>query len=249
MKNMLFFLLFVPVMAWSQTPESLLAEGRKLEQQFKEGEALEKYKRAILIKPDHIPSLLRIAEVCASIGGRETAVGNQSFKYFEAKTHAETALNLDSTLAETQYTMAMVMGKLAGIETDRDKLIAYMLGIKKHAEKAIALNPKFGKAYHILGKWHLELLQLGSLKKAAIKLIYGGLPPVSIDSAIALLETCKSLEPYYCLNFLDLGKAYHYNKKYEKALAVLEQLAKLPTRRQDDMDIKKEGAALFQQLN
>jgi hypothetical protein len=92
------------------------------------------------------------------------------------------------------------------------------------------------------------MLNLNPVKKAAVKLLYG-MPPASIDTAIDNMEKCKSMEPYYCLNFYDLGRAYNFNRQYEKAIAVLEQLQKLPTRKQDDPAIKKQGAVLLQQLN
>ena len=73
------------------------------------------------------------------------------------------------------------------------------------------------------------------------------LPP-NIDSAIAYMEKCKALEPYYCPNFFNLGEAYNYNRNYEKAIGILDELAKLPNRRQDDLAVKKDGAALRQKL-
>jgi tetratricopeptide (TPR) repeat protein len=120
--------------------------------------------------------------------------------------------------------------------------------VKYFITKAISVNPANGRYYHLYGRWHYEMLNLNPIKKTAVKLLYG-MPPASIDTAIDNMEKCKSMEPYYCLNFYDLGRAYNFNRQYEKAIAVLEQLQKLPTRKQDDPAIKKQGAVLLQQLN
>ena len=143
---------------------------------------------------------------------------------------------------------ALVYSKLTEVEEKKDIMVNNIKLTKLYAGKAIAADPSMGKAYNELGRWHYEMLNLNPIKKTAVKLFYGGLPPASIDSAITYLEKCKTLEPYYCLNFYDLGKAYNFKRQYEKAIAILQQLGKLPTRRQDDPAIKAQGAALLQQL-
>jgi DNA-binding SARP family transcriptional activator len=93
------------------------------------------------------------------------------------------------------------------------------------------------------------MVSLSGIKKAALKVIYNGTgAEATINEAIAHMEKCKTLEPYYCLNFYDLARAYQFNKQYEKAIQLLEQLKKLPTRKQEDAEVKALGATLLQQL-
>ena len=63
--------------------------------------------------------------------------------------------------------------------------------------------------------------------------------------AIAAYEKCKTLEPYFCPNYMALAKAYRYNKQFEKALATLQQCIKCPSRQQDDPAIKEEAKKLL----
>ena len=97
----------------------------------------------------------------------------------------------------------------------------------------------------MLGKWHYEIMNLSVVKKAALKILYGGLPKSNIDSCITAYEKCKTLEPYYCRNYLDLAKAYNYNKQFEKALTTLQQCIKAPSRSSEDPALKQEAKELL----
>lgn len=241
-------LTFCTMQAWAQDGASLMEEGKKLEQQQKEQEAFDKYKQAVQAGPASVAGYVKLSELCISMGGRQTDPVAKEKYYQNAKTYADAAKLFDSTSADVFYIQSAVYTAFASIEDKRDPFVEDIKLIYSNAGMAIALNPNLGKAYHILGKLHYDLLTLPAVKKTMVKVLNRGVATASIDSSIAYFEKCKTLEPYYCLNFYDLGKAYDYNKKYEKAIAVLEQLAKLPTRRQDDPKIKADGAVLLQKL-
>ena len=75
-----------------------------------------------------------------------------------------------------------------------------------------------------------------------------GLPNGDLDSAIANFEKCKSLDPYFVLNYLDLAKAYRDNHRPTQAIEVLNKLVKLPVRTADDPALKAEGAKLLDSI-
>jgi tetratricopeptide (TPR) repeat protein len=241
-----FFLL--SAVAHSQDPASLMSEGRKLEQKLKDEDAIEKYKQAAFIQPSNQPAILKCAELSCVIGARQQEPDKKIQYYKEAYRFAETAFKLDSNKAQAHYMMAVVYGKLTEVEKKNEALVNYTKQIKHHADKAVQLDPAFARAYHVLGKWHLEMVSLSGVKKAALKMVYGGVGEATIDKAISNMEQCRTMEPYYCPNFYDLARAYQFNKQYEKAIQVLEQLKKLPTRRQEDAEVKEKGAVLLLQL-
>jgi hypothetical protein len=241
-------LLLVIGVGYAQDVATLLEEAKRLEQKFKDDEALTKYKQAALIEPQNLKVQAKLAEANCSLGSRQTDPSAKAGYFAQAKLNAEAAIRIGPDDAEANCTMATVLGKLTEVETNRETLVKYVKEIKEYADKALAAKPDMGRAWHVLGKWHLEVLSLNAVKKAAIKVLYGGLPPANVDAAIVSLEKAKALEPYYCLAHLDLAKAYEMKRLYEKAIANLELLAKLPTRRQDDVVVKAEGAALLQKL-
>jgi hypothetical protein len=166
----------------------------------------------------------------------------------QAMGFAEAAIKIDSNSANANCAMAQAFRNKAETEDKKDKATDYLRQWRIWAEKGLKKDSLNSRASYLLGRWHLEVLTQGSFRKATGKLLYGGLPEANINTAVSLMEYCRDKEPYFCANFLDLAKAYHYNKNFEKAILTLEQLAKLPTRRQDDVDIKAEGKELLQKL-
>jgi tetratricopeptide (TPR) repeat protein len=117
--------------------------------------------------------------------------------------------------------------------------------IKKFADKAIQINPNNFKAWHILGKWHYEISNLNFFEKAAIKLFYGGLPESSFKISIKSYEKAKSINSKFCLNYLELAKAYEKNDDINQAITNLKLLLQLPNSIEDDFAIKQEASDLL----
>jgi hypothetical protein len=85
-------------------------------------------------------------------------------------------------------------------------------------------------------------------KKAAVKVLYGGMSKATIENVYTYMEKCKKLEPYFVLNYLDLARAYKYDHKPAQAIEVLNQLVKLPTRTADDVALKSEGKKMLSEM-
>ncbi len=242
---LLFAFIAVVFISYSQDAATLMDEGRKLEQQFKDEDALAKYTSALQIQPKNVLAAVKCAELNCAIGARQPNDELKTSRYTEAKNYAATALQLDSASADANYINAVVYGKLTEVEKKNDAVVNDVRNIRVYADKTLSINPNYGKAWNVLGKWHFEMLNLNAIKKAAVKLLYGGLPKSNIDSCVTAFEKCKTLEPYYCRNYLDLAKAYNYSKQFEKALATLQQCIKAPTRSSDDVELKKEAKDLL----
>jgi tetratricopeptide (TPR) repeat protein len=232
----------------AQDPTTLLEEGKALERKFKEDEAFEKYKQAFSIQPGNITAVIKCAELSCNLGRRASGTVRIGAWMNQAMAFADAALSIDSNNTDALAVKVYAFKNLAETEEKKDKATEYLRQWRVWVDKALALDDKHAKSNYLLGAWHLEVLSQGSLRKATGKLLYGGLPEANINTAIDLMEICKEAEPYYCPNFLDLAKAYNFNRNYEKAIQTLERLAKLPTRRQDDVAIKAEGKELLQKL-
>ncbi|MEI6265861.1 MAG: hypothetical protein WCP74_12210 [Sphingobacteriia bacterium] len=225
-----------------------LKEAENLEKQLKEPEALEKYKQILLTSPTNIKALVKATELNVLLGGKEKEKKSKRLYYESALAFAQRALQADTNSADANYAMAMASGKLTDVESENKKIVAFVKDVKTYADKALSINPNHAKANYTLGKWHYEMVTLSGIKKMAVKLFYGGLPDGDLDKAIALMEKCKTIEPYFAPNYLDLGKAYKEAHQPAKATEVLNKLVKLPTRSSEDITIKAEGAQLLESL-
>lgn len=226
----------------------LAKEAENLERQLKEPEALAKYKQILLQEPSGIKYLVKATELEIAIGSREKDANNKRLFFESALAYAERAIKADSNSADAHYAMASASGKMTDLDIDNKKIVAYVKEVKDHADKAIQLQPNHARANYTLGKWHYEMVTLSGFKKAAVKLFYGGLPNGDLDKAILYMEKCRTLEPYFVTNQLDLAKAYKENRQPAKAIEILERLVKMPNRSFNDIALKAEGAKLLASL-
>lgn len=226
----------------------LSKEAENLERQLKEPEALAKYKQILLQEPSSIKYLVKATELEIAIGSREKDANNKRLFFESALAYAERAIKVDSNSADAHYAMASASGKMTDLDIDNKKIVAYVKEVKEHADKAIQLQPNHARANYTLGKWHYEMVTLSGFKKAAVKLFYGGLPNGDLDKAILHMEKCRTLEPYFVTNQLDLAKAYKENRQPAKAIEILERLVKMPNRSFNDIALKAEGTKLLASL-
>ncbi|MBC7721944.1 MAG: hypothetical protein H7068_07955 [Pedobacter sp.] len=249
MKKLLFVILIgCSYLAHSQDNNVLFKEADNLERSFKEPEALDKYKQILTNDAANIKALVKAAELSCSIGGRTENKNDKRLNFESGLAFAQRALKADTNNADANYAMAMASGKMTEVETENKKIVAYVKDTKTFVEKALTINANYGKANFVLGRWHYEMINLSGLKKAAVKLLYGGLPEASIDNAIMYMEKCKSLEPYYMINYYYLNKAYKQNDKPAKQIEVLNKMVKLPNRTIDDAAMKEDAQKQLQQL-
>lgn len=236
------------VQLFSQQADVLLKEAVNLERSLKEEAALDKYKQVLAADPANMRALVRSSELSSAIGARQADKNAKTTYYNVAKDYADKAISIDSNSADAYYARAVVAGKLTEVETENKKLVAHVKDIKTYADKGLAINPNHARANYVLGKWNFEVLTLPWAKKAAVKVLFGGMPPATIENAYKYMEKCKTIEPYFVLNYLDLAKAYKYDHKPAQAINVLNQLVKLPTRTADDVTLKSEGKKMLSEM-
>ncbi|MCW3080175.1 hypothetical protein [Segetibacter sp.] len=232
----------------AQDATVLLKEASNLERSLKDEQALDKYKSVLSSDPANLQSLIRSSEISSAIGSRQVDKKAKQEFYERAKDYADKALAINPNSADANYVRAVAAGKLAEVESENKKLVGHMKDIKTYADKALSFAPNHGKANYVLGKWNFDMATFSWAKKAAIKVLFGAIPDASLENAYKYMEKCKTLEPYYVLNFLDLAKAYKYDNQPAKAIPVLNQLVKLPTRTPDDVALKAEGKKLLSEM-
>lgn len=234
--------------AYAQDAAILLKEAQNLERTQKEDQALGKYKQVLAADRNNLQALTRCAELSCAVGARQPDRKAKQVYYNTAKGYADAALLVDSNSADANYVRAVVAGKFTEVETENKKIIDNVRDIKVYADKALAINPDHARANYVLGKWHFEMVSLAWAKRAAVKLMYGGLPEAKIELAFKYMERARVLDQYFVLNYLDLAKAYKYDDKPAKAIEVLNKIVKLPTRTADDGALKEEGRKMLSEM-
>lgn len=235
---------FLYISSFAQTEQQLIAQADKYEAALNENAAFETLKQVNKINPRNHYALWKLSELCSRIGHRQATTKQKQQYYSAGKTYAELAIKVAPADADGYYAMSVAMGRLALSNSGKEKINA-VKEIRTNAEKAVKLNPKHGRAWHVIGKWNYEVSDLNVFEKAGLKLMYGGLPAASIQQAIQAYEKAKIYEPNFALNYLELSKAYNRNGQRDKAIALLKALPSVPAKTTDDARIKKEGAELL----
>ncbi len=131
----------------------------------------------------------------------------------ERQQYAETALAysrravaLDPKNAVNVLSVAVCLGKLAVYGDTRTKIQNSRL-VKEGAERALALDPQYAWAHHLLGRWNYEVATLGTATRFFVRIIYGGLPDASTAQGVVELSRAVELEPGEIAHQLELGFA------------------------------------------
>jgi tetratricopeptide (TPR) repeat protein len=231
----------------SQTIAELFAKAELQERQLKEEEAYGTYKEIVKAEPKNVKALTMCSQLASRIGKRQNEKSKSMDFYNAAKIYAQRALTADSTNAEANCAMAIAMGRMALVSSGKEKVM-HVKEIKKYADIALKYEPRNFKAWHILGKWYFEVSNLNGIEKAAIKILYGGIPAASIDDAIKCYEKSKSIDGTFILNLFELAKTYKKNKQDDKAIENINKLLKLPNRTAEDPFYKTEAKKMLTDL-
>jgi hypothetical protein len=238
------FCLFVANSTFAQDVNAIIHEGDRLELIPDEKAAFSKFKEALKLQPNNLHALARCAELCSNIGNRETASKIRDTYFNTSLIYAKTAYKLYPESDISNVAMAIAVGRIVLQKSGKEK-IASVKELKAYAEKAIAVNPKNFRAWHILGKWNYEVSNLSGLERTAAKILFGALPSASFKSSVNCYEKAKALNPGFVLNYLELAKAYKKNNEKPKAIAQLKYLITLKNAVEDDTRIKLEAQGLL----
>lgn len=231
----------------AQDVSFLISEGELLEKEKKDDEALKKYQEAVRLAPTDSKALNKLSEINGVVGNRQQDKKAKMEFFTAAKMYAERAIQVNPKDADANFALAMAMVRMALVSSGKEK-VQHIKDIKKYGDSALAADPTHYKALHLLGKWNMEVAGLNVAEKAALKIIYGGLPVASVATAIDYYEQSRRSNPNFILNYLELAKAYKTNGQSDKAIEVLNRMLKLPPKTADDNSYKAEGKQLLESL-
>jgi tetratricopeptide (TPR) repeat protein len=202
------FLLFAALsapLAGADGAEAWRREAEAAEAALDAARALEHYLRAGDASPGDPRLLQKIARQYSDLVlGQPTREAKLDYAA-KALDYSRRAAALDPRDAVNQLSVAISYGKLATYSDTRAK-VQYSRLVREHAEKALALDPGYAWAHHILGRWHHEVAELGGTARFFVKLFYGGLPAASSRDAVVHLRRATELEPAEANHWLELGQ-------------------------------------------
>lgn len=228
----------------AQDVNKVIKEAERLEAVHNEKAAFNKFKEALQLSPQNIYVLAKCSELCSQLGNHEAITKNRDAYYNAAVIYGRKAVAVNPENDEANVALAIALGRSVLVKSGNEKISA-VKDIRRYAEKALKQNSRNFKAWYVLGKWYYEVSNLNFMEKAAIKIMYGGLPDASFKKAILAYEKAKAIQPNFMLNCLELAKAYNKNDERKQALKQLNYLVNLPLQTEDDSRIKVEALSLI----
>ncbi len=235
---------FICLASFAQDVSVLIHEGDRLELLPDEKAAFAKFKEVLKVQPNNLHALARCSEICSNMGNRETNATTRDAFFNTSLIYAKTAYKLYPESDVANVAMAIAIGRIVLRKSGKEKIV-YVKDLKAYAEKAIAVNPKNFRAWHILGKWHYEVSNLSGFERTAAKIFFGALPAASFQSAINCYEKAKAINATSILNYLELAKAYNKKGDKTKAITQLNYLLTLKNVVEDDNRVKTEAQELL----
>jgi tetratricopeptide (TPR) repeat protein len=245
--KILLILLCSAISAFADFAE-LVKSGDAQEAKFQYDEALKYYLPAEKLKPDDAALLVKISRQYAlrmndlPDKAGKTASGRKALSY------AQRAVALAPNQSDPHLAVAICLGKLTPFMGNRE-MVEASKQIKISAEKAVKLDPKNDYAWHLLGRWHQSLANIGGATRALAGIIYGRLPAASNETAVDCFRKAIALNPDRLVHFVELGRTYGMMGREAEAKRYLERGLAMPDRERDDPETKQRGRASLKQLS
>jgi tetratricopeptide (TPR) repeat protein len=120
--------------------------------------------------------------------------------------------------------------------------------VKEEAEQAAKLDPKSDYAWHMIGRWHQGAASIGGLTKGIVKIVYGGLPDASLQTAVDCYNKAIKLKADRVAHHIELGITLATLGKSAEARAAITKGLNLPNRERDDPQTKARGREVLDSL-
>ncbi len=222
----------------------LIAEARDAEVKLDSRRALELYLAADQAKPNDPVIIQKIARQYSDLVADLPTDAERRNYAQTALDYSKRSVELAPKNPENVLSLAVCYGKL-GVYSDTETKLKYSRLVKEEADRALALDPNYAWAHHVLGRWNYEVATLGSGSRLFVKLFYGGLPSATTAAAVQQLRRAVELEPNELAHQLELGFALAADGQKADARTQFEKGLALPsTKKYDDPAKARARAAL-----
>ncbi len=218
--------------------DALLSDAQAAESRLDARTALDLYLRAHATRPDDPFILQKISRQYSDLTNDTSDLAEKKRLCTGALAYAQRAVALAPADPVNVLSLAICYGKL-GLYSDTRTRIEYSRLVRQHAEQALARDPAYDYAHHVLGRWHYEVATLGATKRFLVRLIYGGLPPASTADAVRHLQRAVELSPDTLSHHVELGFALLADGQPAAARRAFEHALTLPTREKHDDEARR----------
>lgn len=215
--------------AYGQSPEAEIVRGDSCWDALNSWQAFQFYTSAENHHGDEHAITWRMARVYTAFALTSVSQPDEVWNYERAKEWADRSLSLDSNSEQAHVARAVYYGWRTYMEQDNDAKLKASRIMYDEVTRALALNKGDDFAWNILGQWNREVAKLSWIKKLAVNLIYGGLPPASFDASVYALNRALDMRPLRIMHYLELGKTFLAMGRTQDGRNALQHAIDLPS--------------------
>lgn len=240
--------LIIPLLLSAQGYTEQEVRADSLYKNFEEKQSLEIYKKIVEEDPASFRALWRTSFLYSRVGHRLENEDEKMEYYNNAIEFAKRTLEVDSTDTQSNFVMAVAMGRKAMISGAKQR-VAASRDIKKYTDRALAYDSSNAGAWHVLGRWHFKMANLSWIERTAANVLYGGLPgDASNEEAAEHIEKAIELNQDYILYYYDLATVYDELGRGEQAISTCQTAIDKPILTPGDDEIKQDCRELINDL-
>lgn len=231
---------------WQQNADRLYG-------QFKPEEAVRELEKILALDSHNYQALIKMARAHIDIGDQIAENSNNANErrlkqYAVAEDYARRAVKVDANSTWGHFWIAAALGNTA-IYSPIAKQLELAGEIRAEIEKALALDPKNGLAYHAYGVWHRKIAEIGGASRVLASVVYGkSVPTGTIDKSIEYLQKAVELNPTVIVSRLELARSYMAKDEWQGARTLLNSIAGLPIQFSDDAKHKQKAKELLAEI-
>jgi len=223
---------------------NLLARGDLLSREHDAPAALQAYLQAEKLFPGNAEIQIKLAGAYCDLMHLAKSRTEQKTLAAQALACGQRAAADDPQSAKAHLCVSVCCAKNFPYSDNQTK-VNYSRQIKAEAEKAVALDPTFDLSYHMLGRWNYEVANMNLLLAGLVKIVYGGLPKASNETAIQNFKKAIELAPGRVIHHLQLAHVYDITGRKKLMLDELKACATFAPFDLDDADAQQIAAKVL----
>ena len=231
----------------AQSAAEFIAKGDADDRSLHAGDALKFYLPAEKLEPKNVHLLVSIARQYRHLMSDASTTKEKLTLGALALNYGLKAAALGPNDSDAQLSPAITYGKLLPFQGKQAQVDAAPR-IKSAVDKALHLDPHNDTAWHVLGRWHQSLANVGSLKRAFSAALYGDLPVGTNEEAVMCFTRAIAINPNRLRHYVELGRTYAQMGDSAKARKFLSKGLAMPNSEKDDEEVKSHGRETLKSL-
>lgn len=227
--------------------EELIRKGDVYYTKLQPTEALKYYLPAERLEPNNADLLVRISRQYRHLMSDASKKEEKLRLGGIAVAYSRRAVAIAPNDPEAQLAVAISYGKVLPMQSTGDQIENSRV-IKAAAEKTVKLDPRNDLGWHVLGRWCLNMADIGTVKRAMARLVYGELPTATNADAARYFEKAIALNPNRLMHYIELGRAYAQMGRTPEARKYISKGLAMTDTEKDDPETKSKGRELLAKL-